>query len=147
MASKTKRAPNDLSHREKTRKAGKCQWCEKKVPLEEQKAVFNDLDEGKVVVVKATSRRGQGKGHWCDECAAKRKSMSQRWLDRRDGKPAPARKAKASGTKKATAKAAKKPAKRTVSKPKRATAKAKAAPKRRVRKPGKGKAASAAEPF
>lgn len=129
-ASKTQFPPNDLSRRERTRKAGKCQWCEAKVPLTEQKAVFNDLEDGKVVVRKATAPGMEAKGHWCPECAEKRKAMSQRWLENRDNggkpkaKPKAKPKTKAKVKTKATHKAKKaKPAAKRTAKPK---AKAKA---------------------
>jgi hypothetical protein len=125
MAKSTQYPPNDLSRRERTRKAGKCQWCEQKVALASQYEVYNDLEKGKVVVKKGASKTNNGNGHWCAECKDKRVKLSEAWLSRRNGE------SKAKPKKAAKAKAKKPAAKKSPAK----------------RKPSKKAKASAADPF
>jgi hypothetical protein len=110
MAKASNYPPNDLSRREKTRKEGKCQLCRKKVPLKEQFTVTNDLENNEVKKKKNADRRGaETASHYCGECADKRISQKQAWLNSRDETPKRKKgKAKKAPAKKAKGKAAKK---------------------------------------
>lgn len=122
--------PNSLTRRERTRKEGKCQLCEKKTPLKEQFVVTNDLDAGTCKASKDASKPSREQmSHYCGECKDKRISQKQAWLDSRDGtskpkakgKKAAAKKGKAKGKKAAKPKgkkAVKKVGKKGVKKPK-----------------------------
>lgn len=68
--------------RERTRREGKCQICEKAVPLGEQYTVVNDLENGKVVKRKNAAKR-EDKSHYCGDCASRRVKEKQAWLDAR----------------------------------------------------------------
>jgi hypothetical protein len=70
--------------RERTRKEGKCQLCEMKVPVKDQYTVINDLDVGKPVKQKNAARKGAEKlSHYCDGCADRRVGQKQTWIDAR----------------------------------------------------------------
>lgn len=111
MATATKNyPPNDLDRREKTRKAEKCQLCGTKSPLSDQFTVVNDLENGVVVKKKNAARKGaESLSHYCGDCAGKRVTQKQAWLDGRDESPKPkkAAKAKPAAKDKAAPKAAK----------------------------------------
>lgn len=108
MAKATNYPPNDLSRREQTRKKSQCQLCRTKVPLKDQFTVTNDLEEGTVKKKKNCERRGaETASHYCGECADKRITQKQAWLDSRDATPKKkkaAKKGKAKAAKKAKAK-------------------------------------------
>lgn len=156
MATKTKKrkraeytfakedAPNQMSHREATRKQKRCQLCGTKVPLTDQYTVQNDLENLTVTKRKNAARKGaETMSHYCSDCADKRVTQKQAWIDsvysggngKAKSKPAARKAAKAVAKPKAKPKAAK---------PK-ATAKPKA---KSVRKPkAKAVATSEKEPF
>jgi hypothetical protein len=70
--------------RERTRKDGKCQLCEKSVPLKEQYTVANDLKAGTASKRTDASRKGaEAASHYCGECADKRVKQKQAWLNAR----------------------------------------------------------------
>jgi hypothetical protein len=70
--------------RKRTRKEGKCQMCEKKVPLKDQNTVVNDLDAGKPMKRKNAARKDAEKlSHYCDGCADKRLGQKQAWINAR----------------------------------------------------------------
>lgn len=70
--------------RERTRKEGKCQLCEKSVPLAKQFTVHNDLATGTVKARKNAARKGaETASHYCEECKDKRLKQKQAWLDAR----------------------------------------------------------------
>ena len=119
--------PNDLSRREKTRKAEKCQLCLTKVPLKEQFTVQNDLENLKVVVKKNAARKGAEKmSHYCGTCKDERVKLKTAWMQRTHGEGA---------AKKVAPKTAKPKASKTVRK-----AKAKPAAKKKVAAKPKAKA-------
>lgn len=133
-------APNSVEKRETTWKQGQCQMCLAKVPTKNQKTLTNDLDKGTVRVTKAV----EGKSHYCDDCADRRKTMKTNWLARRDGeaKPKSSKRGKAKSAKKAKGKKAGRPAaKKAAAKPK-----AKKAGKPKAAKKA-GKAKATADPF
>lgn len=114
MATATKNyPPNDLSRREQTRKKSQCQLCRTKVPLKDQYTVENDLDANKVVKKKNAERKGaETMSHYCSDCAEKRVTQKQAWLDQRNGS-APKKASKPKAAKKATAKKAKTTSRKT----------------------------------
>lgn len=133
-------ATNSKSVRVRTAKAGKCQWCETKTPLENQERVYNDLEKGVVVRERIGKRAAptvieEGLSHWCGDCADKRVAMATRWLDSRGSTAKPKAK-KASGRKSGAQKAS--ASKKTA---KRATAKKATAKKRVVKKRSKAQPA------
>jgi hypothetical protein len=70
--------------RARTRKAGKCQMCESKVPLKEQYTVHNDLGNGTVHKRKNAARKGaETASHYCAECVERRVKQKQAWLNAR----------------------------------------------------------------
>jgi len=72
------------ARRERTRKEGKCQMCEKKVPLAKQFTVTNDLEAGTVKAQKNVARKGaETASHYCEKCKDKRLKQKQAWLDAR----------------------------------------------------------------
>jgi hypothetical protein len=72
------------TRRERTRKEGKCQMCEKKVPLAKQFTVTNDLEAGTVKVRKNAARKGaETASHYCEDCKDKRVKQKQAWLNAR----------------------------------------------------------------
>lgn len=86
MATKTKNkyvgtgsaGNNDGARRAKAAKEGKCQWCQTKVPLEEQFVVFNDFEKEKTIKSKNAAKPGREKlSHYCDDCATKRQKIKQ----------------------------------------------------------------------
>jgi hypothetical protein len=70
--------------RARTRKAGKCQMCESKVPLKDQYTVTNDLKAGEVVKRKNAGAKGkETASHYCAECVERRVKQKQVWLNAR----------------------------------------------------------------
>jgi hypothetical protein len=70
--------------RERTRREGKCQLCEKSAPLEKQYTVHNDLKKGTITARKNATRKGaEAASHYCEECKDKRLKQKQAWLDAR----------------------------------------------------------------
>lgn len=70
--------------RARTRKAGKCQMCESKVPLKDQYTVHNDLEKGIVRKHRNAARKGaETASHYCGECVERRVKQKQAWLDAR----------------------------------------------------------------
>lgn len=70
--------------RARTRKAGKCQMCESKVPLKDQYTVTNDLEQGRPIKRKNAARKGaEAASHYCGECADRRVKQKQAWLNAR----------------------------------------------------------------
>lgn len=67
--------------RERTRKEGKCQLCEKSVPLDKQYTVQNDLAKGTVKARQNATRKGaETTSHYCGDCKDKRITQKQAWL-------------------------------------------------------------------
>jgi hypothetical protein len=70
--------------RERTRKEGKCQLCERKTPLKEQYTVTNDLKAGIASKRKdGTRKAAEEASHYCEECVEKRVKQKQAWLNAR----------------------------------------------------------------
>ncbi len=131
---------NDGSRRAATAKAGKCQWCHKKVPLEDQFVVFNDFEKQKTIKSKNAAKPGREKlSHYCEDCATKRQKIKQAGdFDKANGKPRGRKPGKAKGKKGAKAKA---PAKVSG----KAPAKAKGGPKKAVKRKAVKRKATKAE--
>jgi hypothetical protein len=114
--------PNSLSRRERTRKEGKCQLCEAKVPLSEQYTVTNDLEAGTVSKKKNAARKGaETASHYCgpsqNDCAGKRVKQKSDWLASRESGGTKKTKGKSKKGKAAAKKAtAKKAVKKTAKK-------------------------------
>lgn len=127
-ASERRTRPNLMSRRERTRKEGKCQLCEKKTPIKDQYTVVNDLDEGVATKRKNAGAKGnETSSHYCGECADKRVTQKEAWINsvrNADAKPK-AKKGKKGAKGKAKAKA-KKATKKAVKKVKKVAKKGKA---------------------
>lgn len=101
---------NDGARRAKAAKEGKCQWCQTKVPLEEQFVVYNDFEQKKTIKSKNAAKPGREKlSHYCGDCATKRQKIKQagdfdKATGGKRGRPAKAKTAKKKVTKKAAAK-------------------------------------------
>lgn len=134
-ANERREQPNLMSRRARTRKEGKCQLCEKKVPIKEQFTVTNDLDAGEAVKRKNAGAKGkETASHYCGDCATKRVKQKEAWIAIREG-------GGSSKPKKGKGKAAKKG--KGKAKPKKA-----AKPKvKKVKKVGKRAGKKSDEPF
>jgi hypothetical protein len=97
---------NDGTRRAKAAKEGKCQWCQKKVPLEEQFVVYNDFDQKKTIKSKNAAKPGREKlSHYCGDCATKRQKIKQAGdFEKASGKKRGRPKGKKTAAKKAAAK-------------------------------------------
>lgn len=136
---------NDGARRAKAAKEGRCQWCQTKVPLEEQFVVYNDFEQKKTIKSKNAAKPGREKlSHYCGDCATKRQKIKQagdfdKATGGKRGRP------KGSTTKKSAKKTT---AKKEAAKPK-AAAKKKGGKKKVVRrkKAAASKPAAKSDPF
>lgn len=79
-----RRLGNDREKRERTRREGKCQICEKVVPLEEQFTLENDLDNDVVIRTENAARPGaEEMSHYCADCVDERERGKLEWLRER----------------------------------------------------------------
>jgi hypothetical protein len=79
-ATKTVRTTN--VERDAAWKKGSCQLCGKRIDIAKQKSILSDFDADppEAKVVKARDKLN----HYCPDCAKKRKTQRQYWLDNRE---------------------------------------------------------------
>jgi hypothetical protein len=126
---------NSLERRMGTRKENRCQLCLTKAPLDEQFTVVNDLEAGTVKKSKnASADKNEHLSHYCGDCADKRVTRKEYWMESVREASGPDQRGKTGGGRKKKA-AKKKRVRGKKAKGKKGKAKAKGkAPRKRNRK-------------